>query len=216
MASLLSAARGASRACRRARGISRSNKKELRISSCQTDLDIVQRLIPEPDSDTDEEPTSTSSTYSGGSCFSFASPSIPGSVDGSDSECENEAVSSSETTSSKSVLPSFPQHVPTVREKNPQGHSGMLDWSDRETFRIAQRLCGKAKFSRKTLCAAFNEADQKSSGYLSKNELAKVFHNFNMPEADAAKFFSMMGGDGRGLFWREAMAIIAPLFQPEA
>jgi len=78
------------------------------------------------------------------------------------------------------------------------------------------RLCTKVKYSRKTLCAAFFEADKHSTGYLTKNELAAVFQHFNMPEGDSARFYDAMGGDYKGLFWREAVAIIAPLFKPEA
>jgi hypothetical protein len=48
------------------------------------------------------------------------------------------------------------------------------------------------------------------------DNLTAVFQELGMPEADAGLFFEMMGGDQRGLFWREAVAIMDPLFRPEA
>lgn len=202
MASLLSAAHAASRACRRARGVKpvSNNMKERRNLPSP---DEVVRLVPEHASDTedeDEEPTSSSSTCSGDSSCTSQNPSLPGSVDGSDSECEGDAVSPEESSSKLEAK------IPTKSRTAP---------IDRDGFQIAKHLCEKAK-SRKTLCEAFHAADECSDGYLTASDLAAVFQQLKMPEGDAARFFETFGGDQRGLFWREAVAIIHPLFRPEA
>lgn len=213
MASLLSAAATAARACRRTKGVMRRPRKEtpLQALSCQ---DEVQKLSPEPVSDVDdEEPTSASSTCSGDSLSMLShhdsTPSLPGSIHETDSECE-----------SSCCEPSLPQCQPEPHFKVAKStrSTSLPGWTDRETFRISKELCFKAKRSRKTLCAAFLEADQQStqsaSGYLSIADLKTVFQRFDLSEGDTVRFFNSMGGDDRGLFWREAVAIMAPLFQP--
>lgn len=203
MASLLSAAHAASRACRRVRGIKPGSNNNMKDRRTPPSPEKVVQLLREQASDTeDEEPTSSSSTYSGDSSCSFQNPSLPGSVDGSDSESEGDGIAVSFDESSSKLEPK-PHNV--VRHA-PIAHDG---------FQIAKKLCEKAR-SRKALCAAFHAADECSDGYLTIDELAAVFRQLNMPEGDAACFFEKMGGDQRGLFWREAVAIIDPLFKPEA
>eukprot|EP00746_Dinoflagellata_sp_MGD_P165379 gnl/MRDRNA2_/MRDRNA2_94602_c0_seq1.p1 gnl/MRDRNA2_/MRDRNA2_94602_c0~~gnl/MRDRNA2_/MRDRNA2_94602_c0_seq1.p1 ORF type:complete len:228 (+),score=33.50 gnl/MRDRNA2_/MRDRNA2_94602_c0_seq1:65-685(+) len=206
MSALLGAVHAASRACRRARGITpaRSSKKKERKILASSDQ--VIQLLPEQVSDCEgEEPTSSSSTCSGDSSYSVDSrrgsnASLPGSVDASDSECEDDDKSSKSSLS----LPA-PEVPPKVEHgKDPKG------------FRIARHLCEKVGLSRKMLCATFHAADQHLSGYLSKTELTSVFRQLGLPEADALHFFEMMGGDQRGLFWREAVAIMDPLLKQQA
>jgi hypothetical protein len=95
------------------------------------------------------------------------------------------------------------------------GNTSLAESREKDNFTVARQFCAKAKYSRKTLCAALLNADQDKDGYLTTSELAGVFQRFEMSDGDSASFYSTMGGDQRGLFWREAIAIMAPLFRPE-
>lgn len=192
----------------------------------------MKRISPEPTDDTDDEETTSASSaycgdsYSGDSYCSRRSlqdsnPSLPGSANGSDSESDSESSSceSSACTSKTFGKLNWLQELSNSKTKvasAPTSDTILVGLSDRQWYRVANRLCGKAKYSRKTLCAAFSEADKHAIGYLSKNELATVFEHFDMPEGDSAQFYTTMGGDYRGLFWREAVAIMAPLLKPGA
>merc|ERR1712216_808667 len=136
-------------------------------------------------------------------------------VDESDGECDSER-----SFCEVSSLPSTSRahsNTSSCESLSSRSTSVPVSSGSKEGFRVAEQLCRKANYSRQTLSAAFFEADQNSraDGFLMISELATVFQNFSMSERDAEHFHSSMkvGGNEEGLYWREAVAIMAPLFK---
>merc|ERR1719265_1029171 len=79
--------------------------------------------------------------------------------------------------------------------------------------RISLNLAKAADFNAlavsKALAAASNQ-----DGVLTEPDLQDVFQSFGLPSSDALIFFNLLDTNGNGtLYWREIVAILAPLFK---
>jgi len=57
--------------------------------------------------------------------------------------------------------------------------------------------------------------DKDKDGVLDVSDMEEVFRHFDLPPSDASVFFNLMDKDGLGrIWWREVMAILAPMLKP--
>eukprot|EP00746_Dinoflagellata_sp_MGD_P165396 gnl/MRDRNA2_/MRDRNA2_94639_c0_seq1.p1 gnl/MRDRNA2_/MRDRNA2_94639_c0~~gnl/MRDRNA2_/MRDRNA2_94639_c0_seq1.p1 ORF type:complete len:321 (+),score=50.61 gnl/MRDRNA2_/MRDRNA2_94639_c0_seq1:93-965(+) len=80
--------------------------------------------------------------------------------------------------------------------------------------RISCGLATAADFNALAVSRAFEGADKDRDGVLTMSDMQDVFQYFGLPSEDAIIFVNLMDTHGSGtLYWREIVAILAPLFK---